>query len=144
MADERHYRKLEHLYAVAPISRWYGASIQISDGEASVGIPIRPEFYHAANAVHGSVYFRALDDAAFFAANSRVTDVLVLTVSFNLYFTAPVSEGEIGARGRLVHESGRLLVAESELRDHAGKLLAKGSGTFTRSRITLTEDIGYV
>jgi uncharacterized protein (TIGR00369 family) len=144
VADEIHYRKLEHLYAVAPVSRWYGASIRISDGEASVAIPIRPEFYHAANAVHGSVYFRALDDAAFFAANSRVTDVMVLTVSFNLYFTAPVSEGEINARGRLVHESGRLLVAESELRDHAGKLLGKGSGTFTRSRIPLTEDIGYV
>ena len=144
MADEIHFRKLEHLYAFAPVSRWYGASIRISDGEASVAIPIRPEFYHAANAVHGSVYFRALDDAAFFAANSRVTDVMVLTVSFNLYFTAPVSEGEISARGRLVHESGRLLVAESELRDYAGKLLAKGSGTFTRSRIPLTEDIGYV
>src|SRR4030095_5472567 len=144
MADETHHRKLEHLYAVAPISRWYGASIRISDGEASVSIRVRPEFYHAANAVHGSVYFRALDDAAFFAANSRVTDVLVLTVSFNLHFTAPVSEGEIRALGRLVHESGRLLIAESELRDHAGKLLAKGIGTFTRSRIPLTEGIGYM
>jgi uncharacterized protein (TIGR00369 family) len=144
VADETHHRKLEHLYAVAPISRWYGASIRISDGEASVSIHVRPEFYHAANAVHGSVYFRALDDAAFFAANSRVTDVLVLTVSFNLHFTAPVSEGEISALGRLVHESGRLLIAESELRDHAGKLLAKGIGTFTRSRIPLTEEIGYM
>lgn len=144
MADEIHHRKLERLYAVAPISRWYGASISISDGEASVSIPVRPEFFHAANAVHGSVYFRALDDAAFFAANSRITDVLVLTVTFNLHFTAPVREGEISAHGRLVHESGRLMVAESELRDHAGKLLAKGSGTFTRSRIPLTEEIGYV
>jgi uncharacterized protein (TIGR00369 family) len=143
VADETHHRKLEHLYSVAPITRWYGASISISDGEASVSIPVRPEFFHAANGVHGSVYFRALDDAAFFAANSRVTDVLVLTVSFNLHFTAPVREGEINALGRLVHESGRLLVAESELRDQAGKLLAKGSGTFTRSRIPLTEEIGY-
>jgi uncharacterized protein (TIGR00369 family) len=144
VADETHHRKLEHLYAAAPISRWYGASIRISDGEATVSIHIRPEFYHAADAVHGSVYFRALDDAAFFAANSRVTDVLVLTVSFNVHFTAPVREGEIRGHGRLLHESGRLLVAESELRDDSGKLLAKASGTFTRSRIPLTEEIGYV
>src|SRR5262245_7030387 len=144
VTDEIHHRKLEQLYAVAPISRWYGASIRVSDGEATLSIHVRPEFYHAAKAVHGSVYFRALDDAAFFAANSRVTDVLVLTVSFNVHFTAPVREGEISALGRLLHESGRLLVAESELRDHAGKLLAKGSGTFTRSRIPLTEDIGYI
>ena len=51
MADYTHHRKLEHLYPVAPISRWYGASIRISDGEASVSIYIRPDFYHAANEV---------------------------------------------------------------------------------------------
>ena len=99
--------------------------------------------YHAARAVHGTIYFRALDEAAFFAANSRVPDVLVLTVSFLVHFTAPVSEGELLALGRVVHESGRLLVAESELMDNAGRLLAKGSGTFIRSRILLTADIGY-
>ena len=93
--------------------------------------------------MHGSVYFRALDDAAFFAANSRVRDVLVLTVSFSLHFTNPVSDGELLAHGRLVHESGRLFVAESELRDREGRLLAKGSGTFTRSRIPLDAEIGY-
>jgi hypothetical protein len=71
MSVEEHFRKLEHLYRVAPVTRWYGASIRIGDGEAEVSIPVRPEFYHAAHAVHGSVYFRALDDAAFFAANSR-------------------------------------------------------------------------
>jgi|SRR5262245_4328205 len=141
--DASHLRKLEHLYAVAPVSRWYGASIEITDGEATVRIPIRTEFHHAARAVHGSVYFRALDDAAFFAANSRVIDVLVLTVSFTVHFTAPVSEGELRAHGQVVHAGGRLLVAESELRDHQGRLLAKGSGTFVRSSIPLTPEIGY-
>jgi uncharacterized protein (TIGR00369 family) len=138
-----HFRKLQHLYASAPVSRWYGATIQVSDGIAVVRIPVRPEFFHAAEAVHGSVYFRALDDAAFFAANSRVSDVLVLTVSFHVHFTNPISEGELIAEGRLVHQTGRLFVAESELRDPAGSLLAKGSGTFTRSKILLNESIGY-
>lgn len=143
MAEDAHYRKLEHLYATAPVTRWFGAGIKVTDGEAAVRIPIRREFYHAAEAVHGAVYFRALDDAAFFAANSRVTDVLVLTVSFSVHFTAPVSEGELLAMGRVVHEAGRLLVAESDLRDSAGRLLAKGSGTFIRSGISLTAEVGY-
>jgi hypothetical protein len=47
------------------------------------------------------------------------------------------------ATGRVVHESGRLFVAESELRDGEGRLLAKGSGTFTRSRTALGAEIGY-
>jgi len=110
---------------------------------AEVRLPVRPEFYHAANAVHGSVYFRALDDAAFFAANSRVREVLVLTVSFTVQFARPVTNGEMRAVGRLVHESGRLFMAESDLLDEAGKLLARGSGVFTRSAIPLDPSIGY-
>jgi acyl-coenzyme A thioesterase PaaI-like protein len=35
--------------------------------------------HHSIHAVHGSVYFKALDDAAFFAVNSLVEDVFVLT-----------------------------------------------------------------
>jgi uncharacterized protein (TIGR00369 family) len=143
MATELHYRKLEHLYVVAPVSRWYGSSIQISDGQATVRIPVRSDFHHAAAAVHGSVYFRALDDAAYFAVNSRVEDVLMLTVSFTVHFTAPVQEGELRAEGRIVHEAGRLYVAQSELRDQAGRLLGMGSGTFTRSKVSLTPEIGY-
>jgi acyl-coenzyme A thioesterase PaaI-like protein len=55
MTDPEHYRKLERLYAAAPITQWYGATIAITEGAAEVRIPTRPEFYHAAHAVHGSV-----------------------------------------------------------------------------------------
>jgi uncharacterized protein (TIGR00369 family) len=143
MAAEIHYRKLEQLYAIAPVSRWYDASIRISDGQASVRIPVRSDFYHAAAAVHGSVYFRALDDAAYFAVSSRVEDALLLTVSFTVHFTAPVQEGELRAEGRIIHEGGRLFVAQAELRDEADCLLAVGNGTFTRSKVLLTPEIGY-
>ena len=32
---------------------------------------VRPDFFHAAGAVHGSVYFKLLDDAAYFDALSH-------------------------------------------------------------------------
>ena len=136
MSDD-HYRKLERLYAAAPISQWYGATIVIGDGRAEVRFPIKSEFYHAAHAVHGSVYFRALDDSAFFAVNSRVLDVMVLTVSFTVHFTRPVTSGMLRAEGRLVHAGGRLFVAESSLFDDEGNILGHGSGVFTRSSIPL-------
>jgi uncharacterized protein (TIGR00369 family) len=131
------------LYAAAPISQWYGTRITIADGRADVRVVARPEFYHAAGAVHGSVYFRALDDAAYFAVNSRVREVLVLTVSFTVHFTRPVAEGELRASGRLRHESGRLFMAEADLRDTAERLLAYGTGVFTRSTIALDASVGY-
>ncbi len=143
MSDEEHHRKLERMYLAAPVSQWYGATIAIGDGQAEVRLAIRPEFYHAARAVHGSVYFRALDDAAFFAVNSRVREVLVLTVSFTVHFARPVMSGELRAVGRMLHGSGRLFLAEADLLDGAGQLLGRGSGVFTRSPIRLDPSIGY-
>ena len=143
MNDDVHHRRLEHLYHAAPVTRWFGSRIAIADGQAEVRIPVRPEFHHAAHAVHGSVYFRALDDAAFFAANSRVRDVFVLTVSYTVHFARPVTGGELRAVGRLVHATGRLFFAEAELLDGEGQLLGRGSGVFTRSSIPLEPGIGY-
>ena len=140
---EEHHRRLERLYAAAPINRYFEPALRISEGRAEVTIPVKPEFFHAAGAVHGSVYFKALDDAAFFAANSLVFDVFVLTASFNVYLTRPISEGEIRASGIVVHRSTNLIVAESVLLDSGGRQIARGSGTFMRSRIALTPGIGY-
>ena len=142
MSDE-HYRRLERMYVDAPVSRWYGATITVSEGRAEVRFAVRPEFLHAANAVHGSIYFRALDDAAFFSANSMVADVFVLTVSFTVQFIRPVATGALTASGRLVHGGRQLLHAESDLRDDAGRLLGRGLGVFSRSAIALTPEIGY-
>jgi uncharacterized protein (TIGR00369 family) len=143
MTDTEHHRKLERLYAAAPVSQWYGATISITDGQAEVRLATRPEFFHAAQAVHGSVYFRALDDAAFFAVNSRVREVLVLTVSFTVHFARPITRGELRAVGRVLHGGGRLFLAGADLVDDRGDLLAYGSGVFTRSAIALDPRIGY-
>ncbi len=131
------------MYAAAPINRYYAPVLTISEGRAELTIPVKPDFFHAANAVHGSVYFKALDDAAFFAANSLVFDVFVLTASFNVYLTRPVTGGELRATGTVVHRSQNLTVADAVLADSAGRQIARGSGTFMRSRIALTPEIGY-
>ena len=141
--DAEHYRKLSEMYARAPVSQWYGVRITVTDGQAEVRVPVRPEFHHAAAAVHGSVYFRLLDDAAFFAVNSRVPDVLVLTVSFTVHFARPVTSGELRAAGRVLHGGGRLFFAESDLFDDHGELLGRGSGVFTCSKVPLDERVGY-
>jgi uncharacterized protein (TIGR00369 family) len=128
-----HYRKLERLYASAPINDYFRPELRVSEGQAEVTMPVRPDFFHAAQAIHGAVYFKALDDAAFFAVASLVTDVFVLTVTYNVYFTRPVSEGTLRAVGRVVHRSKHLFLAEAELFTADGKQAARGSGSFMRS-----------
>jgi uncharacterized protein (TIGR00369 family) len=103
---------------------------------------VRPDFFHAAGAIHGAVYFKAMDDAAFFAVQSIVDDVFVLTVSFNVYLTRPVSEGTLRCGGRVVHRSRQLFLAEAEL-FNGDKLVARGSGSFMRSATALSSLANY-
>lgn len=139
-----HFRKLERAYGSAPINAYYAPTLRVSEGVAELGFDIVEKMHHAAGAAHGSIYFKALDDAAFFAANSLVEDVFLLTASFTVYMMRPVSQGRLNARGWITHRSGRLFFAESMIEDGEGNQVARGSGTFMRSRIRLTPDIGYV
>lgn len=140
---DTHYRKLERMYHAAPVTRLYGTRLEVRKGEATVTLPVREDFFHAAGALHGSAYFRAMDDAAFFAANSVVEDRFVLTVGFNLHLTRPVREGVLTAEGRLVHRSRTLLVADAILKDQRGREVARGTGTFLSRGPRLTPEIGY-
>jgi len=142
-AKTEHYRKLEQMYLAAPINAFYSPSIWISHGEAEITIPVKPEFFHAAAAVHGSVYFKLLDDAAFFAVNSLIEDYFALTASFTTYLLRPVSEGTMKATGKVAWQGGRSFLAESVVVDSEGSEIARGSGNFVASKIKLTSDMGY-
>jgi uncharacterized protein (TIGR00369 family) len=138
-----HHRKLEHMYLSAPINRLYQPTIQVGEGVAEIAIPVLPTFFHAAGALHGSVYFKMLDDACFFAVSSVVEDVFVLTTSFTTYMTRPVTAGRLTARGRVVHAGKGLLLAEAVLVGSDEKEVGRGNGAFTKSRNALTPEIGY-
>ena len=62
-----HWRALEQMYLGAPINAFYQPRIEVSEEKAVIEIDIGHHFFHPAGAVHGSVYFKMLDDAAFFA-----------------------------------------------------------------------------
>lgn len=116
---------------------------EIKEKEAVISITISDKYYHALGAIHGSVYFKLLDDAAFFAVNSIVEDVFVLTNSFNINITRPVKSGKITAIGKVRFSSKNLFTAEAKLIDEQGREVAFGTGNFAKSRVELTEKIGY-
>ena len=136
MSNQKHYRCLESMYAAAPINSFYDPVLEVQEGRASITIELSEKYYHAAGAVHGSVYFKMLDDAAFFAVNSLVKDFFVLTVSFNIYLTRPVTKGILVAQGQVVSRSVNYFVADSVLTVN-NKEVARGSGSFLRSRAEL-------
>lgn len=141
--DSAHFRRLEAMYKSAPINAIFGATIAISHGEARVEMEVTRGSWHAAGAQHGTPYFKALDDACFYAANSVVDDVFMLTSAFNLNMTRPFEEGVMVAHGRWVHGKRRVYLAEGVLTDGDGRELGFASGTFMRSRIALASIPGY-
>ena len=142
---ENHFRKLERMYLSAPINNelYRGITINISNEKAELTLKAEPKFFHAANAMHGSVYFKMLDDAAFFAVNSMVQDVFVYTVSLNIQLLRPVSKGIIRSIGELKFRSNNLFIADSTLFEENNKLVGRASGNFMKSKIELSKDIGY-
>ena len=140
---DRHFAGLQNLYLAAPINEFYRPSIEVSDSEATIEIEVTEDFFHAAGAVHGSVYFKMLDDAAFFAANSLEREVFVLTTSFTTYLTRPISSGRLRSVGRVVNQNKSQFIAEAVAHDSEGNEVGRGSGVFVRSKIPLSEALGY-
>jgi len=139
-----HWRALESLYASAPINQLFESRLTVlGEGAARIAFTIDRQVHHAAGAAHGTIYFKMLDDAAFYAANTLVTDRFLLTTSFNLHFVRPVRSGRVVAEGRWISGRRRVLVAESRLVDHTGEEIGRGTGTFMRSRIALSGLPGY-
>jgi uncharacterized protein (TIGR00369 family) len=141
---QTHFETLVAMYDRAPINKWFRPQLRITEeGCAEIEMPVREDFYHAARAIHGAVYFKAVDDATFFAVQSLVKDLFVVTSSFQLYFLRPVSEGHLLARGQVVSRSKRLYIAEGVLFDSRRNEVARGSGTFLPSSIQLGPALGY-
>ncbi len=140
----QHHRALERLYHSAPINALFSSKLTIpAEGLSQIRFDVTEEGYHAAGAAHGTIYFKMLDDAAFYAANTLATDRFLLTTSFNLHFTKPVRTGEVVAEGRWVSGKRRVFVAEARLVDSEGDEIGRGTGTFMRSRIALSSLEGY-
>lgn len=139
-----HHRALESLYRSAPINTAFPSELEIVEaGFARIRFEVGTAHYHAAGAVHGSAYFKMLDDAAFYAVNSLVTDRFMLTTAFNLLFTRPITAGPIVAEGRWISGHKRVFVGEARLLDQHGAEAGRGTGTFMRSQIALSTLSGY-
>ena len=143
MSNPDHYARLAKMYAAAPINAIYRPVMRVREREAEIDMAVTEQFFHSGGALHGSVYFKMLDDAAFFAANSCEPEFFVLTTAFTTYLTRPVSSGSLRSIGKVVSSNRSQFVSESVLYDGSGSEVGRGSGIFVRSRMKLREAMGY-
>lgn len=141
-----HFKKLERMYLSANFNKEIYPTTQCSfeHKKATISLDISDKYFHALGAIHGSVYFKLLDDAAFFAVNSIVEDVFVLTTNYSINIIRPVNSGKITAVGTLRFASRNLFIADATLYNEQGKEIAFGTGHFAKSKIPLSPEIGYL
>lgn len=139
-----HLRALEALYASEAINAYFPSQLHVPCvARAVISCTVGPDLFHGAGAGHGAVYFKYLDDAAFYAASSRITDFFLLTTAFHIIFTRPLGAQALQAEGRWISGDRRVIVAESRLVDEQGVEYGYGRGTFTRSRKRLCDLPAY-
>jgi uncharacterized protein (TIGR00369 family) len=140
-----HFRKLERMYLSANINRllFPNTDVLIKEGSAEISLEVTTDYFHALHAMHGAVYFKLMDDAAYFAANSLVTDYMLLTAQFDIRFLRPVFEGKIKAVGTYIGDEGRFFKAQASLFDEEENEVARGLGLFAKSKTKLSPAIGY-
>ena len=134
-----HFKKLEKIYLNAKVNKeiYSNTEIIISKNYSEIKMPIKKDYFHALEAIHGSVYFKMLDDAAFFAAQSVVEDYMLLTASFNITFKMPVPNGYIKSEGKLCSVSQKEFTAEAKMYNSKNELVAFGNGIFKKSKISI-------
>jgi len=135
--NDAHFRHLESLYHAAPSNQLTPAEMVIGDGTAVVTMRVEPNYRQAVGGVHGMLIFKLLDETAFYAANSRVTDVFLTTASMNTHFTSPPHGDVVTATARVLQQGRSTVLVEASVYDADETLVAHATGTFVRTRIAL-------
>ena len=105
--------------------------VQNSEGRALLALQIKPEHRNSWQAAHGGVIMTMLDIAMSLAARLHIHSAPggLLTVEMNAKFISPGMGGRLTAEGKVIGGGRSTLFCEAEVRDEAGKLVAKGMGT---------------
>lgn len=139
-----HYQRLEQMFHSAPIQELLpGARMKVSEGKAEYILDINEAYFHAAQAMHGAIYFKMLDDSAYFAAASLETEYFILTKSYNIHFRRPVEADTLKAIGEVVTADKDQSVARSTIYNSNDKVVAQGEGIFVKGPKLLSSLPGY-
>src|SRR5690606_27621720 len=95
-----HFERLKTMYLLDHIHNFYeGIELIVSENKAEIILPIDQRYFHGGMSTHGSVYFKVLDDAAYFACQSVITDFFIVTTNFSINLLRPITGGTIRAVG---------------------------------------------
>lgn len=120
----------------SPFQRFLGITLgKVEKGVVEVRLPFRPELLRedGSDWLHGGIVSALIDIAGDYAVTSEVGGD-VPTVDLRVDFLRPACRGELTALGRTVRAGRTLAVADVEVRDSSGQLVAVGRGVYACPR----------
>jgi len=103
--------------------------IEFEEGNVLLKLPIRNQLLNANDSLHGGVHATMLDLVLGMAIRST-TKTRCTTISLNINYLSPSTEGVVYATGKIMKQGYLTVVAEGEMKDENGEFLAKGMGTY--------------
>lgn len=140
--NEQHFRRLQDVYHTAPVNVEMKPKLEVSWGAATSVMVAEKKYFHAGKGLHGALYFKMLDDTAYFACQSVEREYFLLTAEFTTRFFKPVTGGELVCESKIDHIDGKKYRASAKLFWN-DELAGEGSGLFLRSRIRLDDLEAY-
>ena len=105
--------------------------IDSDEGKATAVLPIEQVHRNPYGIVHGGVYASLADNVMGAAvASSMPDDRHFHTVDLHVRYARSISEGTLHAFGKVVKPGRRLVMADCEITDESGRLLATATASF--------------
>ncbi|GFK95669.1 Proofreading thioesterase EntH [Fundidesulfovibrio magnetotacticus] len=117
---------------VNPLFAFLGVKpVALERERAVLELPFRPEFVQGGGVMAGGLLAALADEAmAHVVLANLEPGRRTATVEMSVRYFRPVLEGALTATAELVHAGRRIVSVEAQVRDAAGRLAAKASGSF--------------
>lgn len=113
-----------------PFIEYLHAQVIATDGGGvHLELQVEDEHTNLYGIVHGGVLMTLADTACGAACLAKNKKVVTIDLGMDFMHSVPLTTRLI-AKGTVLHDGRRTMTCESEIRDAAGKLYAKGHGTF--------------
>lgn len=104
--------------------------VELGEGWARMTMPVSTKLFHQGGVVQGGAIASVADAATAYALFSMVEmEDNVSTVELKINYLRPVTRGELTANARVVHKGKRIAVADVEVCQDDGKMVARGMAT---------------
>ena len=117
---------IQRHFSTLPFFQFMEATVaHTARGQATIKMPMKPEYSNSYGIVHGGVVAALVDMAAGVALRTLKVRVVTIEVSTN-YFEPVALDEELTAEARLVQAGRKILHADVQVFTREGKLAARG------------------